>query len=312
MPTVVVLLSDKRSGSTMVQEELCRHSAIRHVAYSPHTNFETHHWLKAAVVLRRPQALYSGGRTYGGYGSRRNARTYLVDTLKGNIPGYVPPQDDRTLVFQGWEALCRQYAEPIFFEKSPQVLAHWAALGLFLDWVERTEMNVRVIGLVRNPLAVQYSALEIFSTEPEVRQFGWLEIQRNLMAVRALLPAEMFKLVRYEDLIAAPAQAFSDLCEFIGVPPEAGVGSGAHSNSRERWMEDANFTLQLDPFVVQVAKAFGYSSSELENPRMPTLTGAGSSKLSHQRRIRRWLTRRQDRMLRPAYLRIRSAFGAKE
>jgi len=38
-PTVVILLSDKRSGSTMFQEELCKHPDVRHVDYTPHTYF---------------------------------------------------------------------------------------------------------------------------------------------------------------------------------------------------------------------------------------------------------------------------------
>ena len=101
MPTVVILLSDKRSGSTMLQDELCKHSGIRHVDYSPHTYFETHHWLKASVVLNRPDALYSGFRPYAGYGSRENARTYLIDTLKGNMPDYEPPENDEELISEG-------------------------------------------------------------------------------------------------------------------------------------------------------------------------------------------------------------------
>ena len=60
--TVVILLSDKRSGSTMLQDELCKHSDIQHVAYSPPTYFETHHWLKAAVLLGMPAKTYYGHR----------------------------------------------------------------------------------------------------------------------------------------------------------------------------------------------------------------------------------------------------------
>jgi len=98
--SVVILLSDKRSGSTMLQEELCKHPDIQHVAYSPHTYFETHHWLKAAVLLGMPPQTFYGHRVYRGYGSKKNARTYLIDCVKRNVPDFSVPADDRTTAGQ--------------------------------------------------------------------------------------------------------------------------------------------------------------------------------------------------------------------
>ena len=112
MKTVVILLSDKRSGSTMLQNALCSHEQIQTVNYSPHTYLETHHWLKAAVLLNKDKSLFSNGRQYKNYGSRKNARTYLEDELKGNLPGFIIPKDDNELVFQGWDALCEKFANP--------------------------------------------------------------------------------------------------------------------------------------------------------------------------------------------------------
>jgi hypothetical protein len=309
MPTVVVLLSDKRSGSTMLQEEMCRHPGVRHVEYSPHTYFETHHWLKAAVLLGRPQPLFSGGRTYDGYGSRENARAYLIDTLRGNMPDYQPPADDEALVFEGWEMLCRRFADPVFFEKSPQILAHWGALSLLLEWAERTSVDLKVIGLVRNPLAVQYSALQLFSTDAEQRQFGWLETTRNLLAVKAMLPEERFRLWRYEDIIAAPATRFAEICDFIGIEPDERVGAGVHAQSLEKWMEDPTYTLQLDRSVTQIAGRLGYTPVELLNPRQPIAVANGSR--STRRRFRLALNRLRDRVVRPVYLRIKSKAASK-
>ena len=99
--TVVILLSDKRSGSTMIQRELCKHPDIQTVAYSPHTYFETHHWLKGAVLLGRAPETFAGHKVYAGYGSRANARTYLIDCVKTNVPEFQVPEDDRRLVFAG-------------------------------------------------------------------------------------------------------------------------------------------------------------------------------------------------------------------
>lgn len=308
-PTVVLLLSDKRSGSTMFQDELCRHPAVQHVAYSPHTYSETQHWLKAAVLLDRPAPLFVGNRVYPNYGSAGNARTYIIDTLAGNLPGFGAPQDDTALVFEGWEALCARFARPVFFEKSPQILVQWAALSLLLEWKARTRLRVRLIGLVRNPLAVQHSAQALFATEAQGRQFSWLAAQRNLLALKAMLPAEEFLLLRYEDVVAAPAARFAEVCDFLGLPRDAAVGSGAHGASLEKWRADPGYTLQLDPAVRQVAEALGYGADELENPHRPAAGADGAQRARGPGPLRKRADRLANRLLRPAYLRLRGRLG---
>lgn len=264
--TVVILLSDKRSGSTMFQDELCKHPLIQTVAYSPHTYLETHHWLKGAVMLGMPPETFAGGKTYQGYGSRSNARTYMIDCIRGNVPGFQIPADDRALIFDGWEALCDRFAQPVFFEKSPQILAHWSALSLMLEWIKQTRHTVKIIGLTRNPLSVQYSAFQLFHTDPEKRQFGWLAIQKNLRAFQNLLSPENYLHVKYEDIIQNPQPTFANICGFIGVDPSPEVGKGVHAESLTKWKDDPDFTLQLDRTVKQIAFAFGYSEAELDNP----------------------------------------------
>ena len=312
MPTVVILLSDKRSGSTMVQDELTKHSGIRHVDYSPHTYFETHHWIKASVILNHPEALYSRYRKYPGYGSRENARAYLIDTLKGNIPDFEPPKNDEELIFGGWEALCKTFARPVFFEKSPQILAEWGSLSLLLEWIHRTEIDVKIIGLVRNPLAVQYSAHELFASDAEVRQFGWLNTQRNLLNIQSILPREQFKLVRYEDIIADPKTRFADLCDFIGVSYEDQIGASVHTSSKEKWMANENYVLQLDRSVRQVAEALGYQVQELTNPHKPTAATVAAMTPDFKARTKRDIVRLRDRLVRPVYLRLKSLLADKK
>jgi hypothetical protein len=296
----------------MLQDELCKHSGIRHVDYSPHTYFETHHWLKASVILNRPDVLYSGFRQYAGYGTRENARTYLIDTLKGNMPEYDPPENDEALIFEGWEALCKVFAQPVFFEKSPQILAQWCALSLLLDWIGRTDMEVKIIGLVRNPLAVQYSAHELFSSDAERRQFGWLNIQRNLLSIQSILPPEMFRLVRYEDIISDPKQRLADLCHFIGVDYEDEIGASVHASSKEKWMENENYTLQLDPSVKQIAKVFGYQDMELINPHKPTAATIAAMQPDLKTRTKKRIVRLRDRVIRPLYLRLKAVRAARK
>jgi len=273
MKTVVILLSDKRSGSTMFQDALCAHPNIKTVDYSPHTYLETHHWLKAAVLLGQNPSLFSNGKTYKNYGSKKNARIYLEAELKGNLPNYIIPKDDKQLVFEGWDALCDQFSQPVFFEKSPQHIAHWAALSLLLEWVKQTtKYNVKIIGLVRNPLAVQYSAFKLFRTLPQQRQYDWLSMHKNLLAFKALLANDQFHLVNYEDIVDNSQTRLADICNFIGIEYNVAMSSQIHGNSKRKWNDDPYFTVNLDPAVIQMAQEFGYKDAVLQNDNTKKLS----------------------------------------
>jgi hypothetical protein len=94
--TVVVLISDKRSGSTLFQRELLKHRDVNTLAYSPHTFLESHHWLKGAVMLNKNEGLgFSNNKVYGGYGSKANARKYMEDCIVGNNTDFAVPKDDK-------------------------------------------------------------------------------------------------------------------------------------------------------------------------------------------------------------------------
>ena len=296
---------DKRSGSTMLQRELCSHPDIRHVDYSPHTYFETHHWLKGAVMLGMDPQLFAGARVYPGYGSRKNARAYLIDCVRTNVPDFEVPRDDRELVMEGWDALCETFARPVFFEKSPQHLAHWACLSLMLEWMERTEHEVSFIGLTRNPMSVMCSARKLFYTDPQIRQFGWLALQRNLLAFFRLLPAGSYLHLRYEDVIANPPASLSEVMEFLGVSRCLALGAGVQSRPPDDWRSDADFHLHLDPAVRQVAECFGYTERELGEPS--GVATAGNSFGARFARVspRGALARLNDRWLKPMAMRLR-------
>lgn len=307
--TVVVLLSDKRSGSTMFQRELCKHPTVQTVAYSPHTYLETHHWLKAAVMLGVAPELFSGGKVYRGYGSSKNARTYMEDCIHRNVPEFEIPVDDRDLVFEGWEALCDCFAEPVFFEKSPQFLAHWGCLELMLEWIERTDFRVKVIGLTRNPLSVLYSAQKLFYTKPEKRQHGWVEIHENLLRIQECLKPEQFMLCRYEDIVQQPVQAFSQISRFIGVSEQAFVGSGIHTGSVNKWESDVRFTIQLADSVRAMARQLNYTESELENPEKPVPSLFFRFKRRAEGFLKLSIARFKDQLYVPILLRLRKIYS---
>lgn len=267
--TVTLLLSDKRSGSTLLERELCRHPEMSHVGYTPHAHNETHYWLKAACLLRVPKSDFSGGVRPGRYGARSAVRKSLQSFLLRNAPDFEIPASDESLVFDGWSALCETFARPVFFEKSPQHIHHWAALRLIHDWIQSTDFRVRIIGLVRNPVSVQYSAWQLFHADPQRRQFGWAQAYRNYLGFRKLLNDDQIHLVRYEDLVSDSASSFRDLCGFIGVGYEPMVGQGVHGDSLSKWRDDARFTLRLDESVGALAATFGYRAEDLFIPPRP-------------------------------------------
>lgn len=305
MSTVALLMSDKRSGSTMFQRELCKHPDISHVEYSPHSHFETHHWLKGAVMLEMPPQIFSGGKRYPGYGSADNARTYLLDCVRGNVPDFHPRSTGKQLIFDAWDALCDKYANPIFFEKSPQVIANWASLSLILEWMRQSTRTVKIIGMTRNPMSVMYSAQNLFYTDPHKRQFGWLEIQRNLLTLQSMLSPENYLHCRYEDIIASPADEFDRVSSYLGVSRSQGMGDDVGSESLNKWQRDPEFDFELDESVKQMALQFGYSHKELDNPDKP-----GSSLLSKfSRRTKGQLValkgRTRNQVFKPLTLRTR-------
>ena len=268
-PTVAILLSDKRSGSTMFQEELCRHPDVQHVSYTPHSNFETHHWLKAACILKMPKHLFYGNRRYEGYGSRFGAKRYMIDCIQGNVSDFKIPGKDEDLIFEGWESLCEKFARPVFFEKSPQQPHHWAALDLLLKWAEHTDYNVKFIGLVRNPMAAMYSAQERFFTDPWERQFGWAHCYHNIVAMQGIVGKERLPIIRYENLINEPGKIFKEIFEYLELEFFDKAGQTVHPDSVNKWHNDKTFTLQLHESVVRVAGHFGYTREDLYNPPKP-------------------------------------------
>ena len=292
--TVVILLSDKRSGSTIFQKELCRHPLVNHVDYSPHRHYETHHWLKAAVITKYVN--------HKGYGSIKNAKQYIIDCIRKNVPDFIIPKQG--LIIDGWEALCKRFANPIFFEKSPQSLAHWGALLLLLRWIKQTEYNVKIIGLVRNPMAVMYSAYKLFFTEPEKRQFTWAKSYRNLLSFKEMLDSNQSYLVRYEDLAKDPKKTFKEACDFIGIKYNKEMGKNFHSNSLNKWANDPNFTLQLHPIVAQMAEHFGYDKEDIYNPPKQKRR---FSRVKHKLKGTIKLTRARiaDRIIKPKLLKLK-------
>ena len=110
----VVILSDKCSGSTALQDLVTEFTSARCVTHTRHIYSETLFWCKAASVLDRPQVKLLNSEVP--IPSKR-ARSDLVTLLRENLGAYEDPESDDELVFEGWRLLCEAFA-PVFLEKS--------------------------------------------------------------------------------------------------------------------------------------------------------------------------------------------------
>lgn len=203
------------------------------------------------------------------YGHPAAARKSIIRTVQGNVPEFVPPREAEHLIFEGWEALCRQFARPVFFEKSPQHAHHWAAMELMLSWMRRTSYRVRLIALVRNPMAMLYSASKLFYTDPEKRQHDWVLANQNIRKLAQLVGSDRFLQVRYEDLVVNPTGGFSSICRFIGIDHEHHIGRSVRSSSLSKWRDDPAFDFHLDERVAAFAQSLGYGEADVFNPPKP-------------------------------------------
>ena len=255
----VVILSSKSSGSSALQRLLCDGTNASHVERTRHAENETLYWTKAASILGLPQSRLHGSEVPI---APRKAKTDLITLLAQNVSTFVLPNDEQTLVFEGWRALCARYS-PVFVEKSPHHLHQWSCLKLMADAAVRLpDIDFRFIGLVRNPMDTLYSAWSRWQFSPEKIQFEWLEAHQNLLRFKDL-GGDRLTIVTYEALAAEGAAAA--LRSGLGIEGTSAGIPDLHSNSVMRWKTDKSYGFELDARVAALAASFGYTPDQLAN-----------------------------------------------
>jgi hypothetical protein len=283
-PICVVILSCKSSGSSVLQDLLCKYAGARHVAHTRHAQHETLYWTKAASILGRTQFRVPGSEVPI---PPRKALHETCSLLTANLPHFVPPEDSRELIFGGWHQLCHRFG-PVFVEKSPHHLHQWAALDLLLEAVRlSTETDFRFVGLVRNPMDVLYSMWRRWRIDPMCFQHHWRRAYENLLRFEQHAAGRLL-IVRYEDL-AAHGDAARRLLEFVGQPPVLDAEHFVHKQSLQRWREDSWFGFQLHPQVERLACSFGYGPDDVVNRSYPLWSSYRMvSKLGTRSLLSRW------------------------
>ncbi|MFZ2099365.1 MAG: sulfotransferase, partial [Oricola sp.] len=226
----LILLSEKSSGSSVFQREICKTAGVHHVQHSEHYEHETLFWLKSAILVCPDREKFLDGTPKF---TVEDARKKLRALICENCPEFQVPDSNGELVEAGWAALRKTYA-PVFFEKSPHHLQNWAALETMLETLRRLDDDFRIVALVRNPLDVLHSAWARWQSPPETRQHVWRQSHENLLRLLDVLPAERLSLIHYEDLATNPVDILQHICRFAGLPYDPSIGRSIHSKSVNR------------------------------------------------------------------------------
>lgn len=253
----VMILSARSSGSSALQNLLVAEGHARHIDATRHYEHETLFWVKAAALLGLPQVRMADTRLPF---SRAQALADLHALLRDNIgSGYRPPAAPDALVFEGWRDLCRHYG-PVFVEKSPHHLHQWSALQLIAASLSRApEVDLLLVGLVRNPMDTMYSMWQRWRGMPEQNQRDWLTAYTNLLRLRERL-GERLVILRYEDMVRDVA-LLDPLYRFLGQPNPR--SSYLHRDALGKWRKDPRFGFRLSPRALALAEQYGYQRADL-------------------------------------------------
>ncbi|MCL5777574.1 sulfotransferase [Limibaculum sp. FT325] len=261
----IFILSTKSAGSSVLQETIASRTALRPVARTRHFENETLYWTKAASVLGLPQIQLPMSEVP--IPAARAARE-LVAFLSEN--GVAPPGSALTerSIIDGFRDLCAAQGG-LMLEKSPHHLYQIEAIRLMERFADaHPALGVRFLGLARNPLDTFYSSWRRFGVPPDQEERVWAIAYRNLRDLAARRPDQV-RILRYEDVVSGTLDVATLLRE-IGIDIEDDRTAPAlHARSVSKWRGDAHFGHVLSPETAELARAFGYTTQELEGRARP-------------------------------------------
>ena len=195
------------------------------------------------------------------------ARSDLIALLTDNLDDYLVPESDEELIVEGWRKLCKHYS-PIFLEKSPHHLCQWSALELILEQIQKVDdVDVLVIGLVRNPMDTLYSQYTRWRTAPERVEKQWLLAYQNLLELKEIL-GEQLVIIRYEDIVSS-LDCMQPIFRFCGTTASRADDDFLHQKSLQQWKSDKLFGFSLSEETLALSEKYGYTREELANKAHP-------------------------------------------
>ena len=289
-PEAIFIVGVSRSGTTLMRRILDKHSRVG-IATENHYLGHLLPWEGTRYYFRRlgdlrddasvralVELIYSGGL-------QRRSRLRELSPYWRWLTSKVPRADIEAYLLASdrtergiFEAFLRIYADrrgkAVMGEKTP---AHLDYVETLLEWFP----DGRVVHCMRDPRAIHVSELRRrsehatgfpyrqLSAAPALMErfvllqvvWAWARAVNRHRTLRRRYP-ERYRLVRFEDLVAAPEATLSGLCDFLGLAPEprmleqkvtskgalvgaAGFDAGAADRWRERIDPGAQAALQL-------------------------------------------------------------------
>lgn len=251
------ILSTKSSGSSVLQRYLSALISAR-LPNSHHEQRETLFFTKAASVLGLPQVKLENSEVpYGPHAAASQLQRFMEE----NVRAWAHPLRTEDDFFAAWTAVVRSAPQDLV-EKSPHHLYEDSVVRLMERYAESDPgVDVRFIGLVRNPLATLYSSWRRFGVRPPSEERHWRRAYRLLLDLQERKP-HLVTIVTYEGLVRNPGHLAPLLT--IEAPTPASVT--LHDGSVERWRQDETFAHHLSEETICLAERFGYSRDEMLNP----------------------------------------------
>lgn len=248
-PRHIIILSSKSSGSTALMQYFIANYSFQAVLFTRHHEKETLYWSKAAAILGLPQdKLYRSAVSF----KKEIVRGQLKEFLKSNNTSGGNGLENKSECFKAYRELIDQFS-PRFIEKSPHHLFNRSNLELLIEFMNehKDEIDFIVIGLVRHPQDVIYSAWTRWKFDCREFEREWIRSYENLFWFREQYPA--VHIVRYED-IARDNSLIQGMMKFEMDTSNYSI----NARSLFKWKVDSSFSHQLSDRTIQLARSYGY------------------------------------------------------
>jgi hypothetical protein len=194
----IIILSSKSSGSTALQNYLKKNFSYKTIPYTIHQEEETLYWTKVGSILQLPQKhMYRSVVPI--------SREMAVDQLniffeKNNLIGVTCDLNTTEREFQEYYYRLISSIGNKIIEKSPHHLFNESNLNLMQNFIVnyQDKIDFQILGLIRHPHAVIFSAWNRWKYIPSKFEEEWYCSYKNLLDFQKSLN---IKFIEYEKLV---------------------------------------------------------------------------------------------------------------
>lgn len=246
----VIILSSKSSGSTALQNYLKNNLGFTTVNYTQHQEEETLYWSKVASILGLGQKkMYYSNVPFSANRAVEDLNMFFKENDLSDIHCSLDTTEEE---FQEYYFRLMKRTGSKFVEKSPHHLYNDSNLELIKNFREqyRDQVEVVIIGLVRHPHAVVFSAWDRWKCFPEYFEEQWANSYENLLKWKEKLNMAV---VSYEDMVNYKIDIPSLVNENV-----ENENYKFRSSSMDKWKNTDSYGFKLSKRTKRIAKEYGY------------------------------------------------------